>query len=196
MNFGNRLRQLRKAKGLTQAELAKLLSIGESTISFYESGKRQPDYETLIRIADLFNVSVDYLLGRTDDTTDIYKLKNIYPYPLGKIVKIPIIGIIRAGSPLLAEENLIGWREVSEEIIKDGGEYFYLLVAGDSMENAHIPDGSLVLVRRQDYVDNNATFFRKNKKPPPEGGGKFHINTRDPRETGGKHRAPGVIPRR
>jgi transcriptional regulator with XRE-family HTH domain len=65
MNFGKRLRQLRKEKGLTQAELAKLLSIGESTVSFYESGKRQPDYETLIRLAEVFNVSVDYLLGRT-----------------------------------------------------------------------------------------------------------------------------------
>lgn len=50
MNFGERLRQIRKEKGLTQAEVAKLLSIGESTISFYESGKRQPDYETLIGI--------------------------------------------------------------------------------------------------------------------------------------------------
>lgn len=67
MNFGVRLRELRKERGLTQAELAKLLSIGESTISFYESGKRQPDYETLIRLADFFNVSVDYLIGRTDD---------------------------------------------------------------------------------------------------------------------------------
>lgn len=66
MNFGKRLRQLRKEKGLTQAELAKLLSIGESTVSFYESGKRQPDYETLIRLAEVFNVSVDYLLGRTE----------------------------------------------------------------------------------------------------------------------------------
>lgn len=67
MNFGVRLRELRKERGLTQAELAKLLSIGESTISFYESGKRQPDYETLIRLADFFNVSVDYLIGRTDN---------------------------------------------------------------------------------------------------------------------------------
>lgn len=196
MDFAKRLRELREKKGMSQAELGKIFNLSKQTISSYENGGSTPNHAILKSMADFFGVSLDYLLGRTDDTTDIYKLKNIYPYPLGKIVKIPIIGIIRAGSPLLAEENLIGWREVSEEIIKDGGEYFYLLVAGDSMENAHIPDGSLVLVRRQDYVDNNATFFRKNKKPPPEGGGKFHINTRDPRETGGKHRAPGVIPRR
>jgi transcriptional regulator with XRE-family HTH domain len=66
MSFGKRLKKLRLKKGLTQAELAKMLNIGESTISFYEAGKREPDYEMLNRFADLFNVSVDYMLGRTD----------------------------------------------------------------------------------------------------------------------------------
>jgi len=72
MNFGKLLRQLRKEKGLTQAELARLISIGESTVSFYESGKRQPDYETLIRLANIFRVSVDQLLGRQKDNIEIY----------------------------------------------------------------------------------------------------------------------------
>ncbi|WKV09410.1 helix-turn-helix transcriptional regulator [Thermoanaerobacterium sp. CMT5567-10] len=66
MSFGKRFKTLRLEKNLTQAELAKILSIGESTISFYESDKREPDYETLQKIADFFDVSVDYLLGRTD----------------------------------------------------------------------------------------------------------------------------------
>jgi len=74
MSFGKRFKTLRLEKNLTQAELAKILSIGESTISFYESDKREPDYETLQKIADFFNVSVDYLLGRTNkrniDTSD------------------------------------------------------------------------------------------------------------------------------
>jgi len=72
MSFGKRFKTLRLEKNLTQAELAKILSIGESTISFYESDKREPDYETLQKIADFFNVSVDYLLGRTDKrNTDV-----------------------------------------------------------------------------------------------------------------------------
>lgn len=66
MSFGKRLKKLRLKKNLTQAELAKILKIGESTVSFYEANKREPDYEMLKRIADFFNVSVDYLLGRTD----------------------------------------------------------------------------------------------------------------------------------
>lgn len=66
MKFGDRLKELRKSKELTQAELAKLFSLGESTISFYESNKRTPDYELLKQIADYFNVSIDYLLGRSN----------------------------------------------------------------------------------------------------------------------------------
>ncbi|MCC3938444.1 helix-turn-helix domain-containing protein [Bacillus thuringiensis] len=57
--FGNIIRDLRKQK-----ELAQLLQLSESTIGMYERNERQPDYNTLIRIADYFNVSTDFLLGR------------------------------------------------------------------------------------------------------------------------------------
>lgn len=69
MKFGDRLKLLRKENNLTQSELAKIFSLGESTISFYESNKRTPDYELLQKIANYFNVSTDYLLGRTSTKT-------------------------------------------------------------------------------------------------------------------------------
>ncbi|HFK1716360.1 helix-turn-helix domain-containing protein [Bacillus cereus] len=62
--FGNIIRDLRKEKGITQKELAQSLKLSESTIGMYERNERQPDYNTLIRIADYFNVSTDFLLGR------------------------------------------------------------------------------------------------------------------------------------
>ncbi|AHZ54581.1 MULTISPECIES: helix-turn-helix domain-containing protein [Bacillus cereus group] len=62
--FGNIIRDLRKQKGITQKELAQSLKLSESTIGMYERNERQPDYNTLIRIADYFNVSTDFLLGR------------------------------------------------------------------------------------------------------------------------------------
>lgn len=68
-NFQNVFKQLRLASGLTQAEMAKKLGISKSTISMYENGNREPDFETLELIADFFNVDIDYLLGRTDKTT-------------------------------------------------------------------------------------------------------------------------------
>lgn len=68
-NFQNVLKSLRKTRGLTQDELAKILKISRSTIGMYENGSREPDYETLEAIADYFNVDIDYLLGRTNKTT-------------------------------------------------------------------------------------------------------------------------------
>lgn len=59
-----RLKQLRENKGLTQAELAKLVDISASSIGMYEQGRREPSQEVLLQFADFFNVSVDYILGR------------------------------------------------------------------------------------------------------------------------------------
>ena len=63
----NRIRKLRLDKDITQKELGLKIGAAESTVSLYESGKRQPDNETLIRIADFFGVSVDYLICRTNN---------------------------------------------------------------------------------------------------------------------------------
>jgi len=62
-----RLKQLRTERGLSQVRLAMELSVSQHTISRYETGEREADYATLIRIADYFDVSVDYLLERTDN---------------------------------------------------------------------------------------------------------------------------------
>lgn len=63
----NRIRDIRKEKGLTAKWLALELGIAESTVSQYENSKREPDQTTLIQIADLLGVSLDYLLCRTDE---------------------------------------------------------------------------------------------------------------------------------
>lgn len=56
------LRQLRKEKGLSMKELGSIMGLAESTISQYETGKREPDFETTLKLGEFFNVSVDYLL--------------------------------------------------------------------------------------------------------------------------------------
>ena len=62
-----RLRELRKSKKISQLKLAIDLNMNQNTISRYENMEREADYETLIRFADYFNVSLDYLLGRTNE---------------------------------------------------------------------------------------------------------------------------------
>ena len=68
-NFQTVLRQLRLEHNLTQDELATKLGISKSTVSMYENGNREPDFETMETIANFFNVDMDFLLGRTDCPT-------------------------------------------------------------------------------------------------------------------------------
>lgn len=79
--FSNRLRSLRQERGLTQDELAKSFGISKSTVSMYENGNREPDFETLEMIADFFNVDMNYLLGNQSEktTTSVYQ-PNKTPY--------------------------------------------------------------------------------------------------------------------
>lgn len=67
MTLGNKLKQIRNLNNMTQDELAKALNISKGTIGMYEINKRKPDTDMLKKIADFFNISLDYLLGRTDN---------------------------------------------------------------------------------------------------------------------------------
>ena len=62
-----KLKQLRESKGLSQLQLALKLGLNQNTVSRYENGQREADYQTLIMFADFFDVSIDYLIGRTED---------------------------------------------------------------------------------------------------------------------------------
>jgi len=66
INIGSRVKELRLTKGMTQSELAERIGMTSSAISSYEIGERQPSYDVLIKIAKLFNVTTDYLLGHTN----------------------------------------------------------------------------------------------------------------------------------
>ena len=68
-DFKTRFKELREANELTQSGIADKLGLTRSRIGMYETGKREPDYETLELIADFFNVDIDFLLGRSDKTT-------------------------------------------------------------------------------------------------------------------------------
>lgn len=66
-NFANILKNLRTKRGISQADLARLLGVGRSTIASYENGTRKPDHETLLQIAACFQVSTDFLLGNENN---------------------------------------------------------------------------------------------------------------------------------
>ncbi len=66
MKFSQRLKELRKEKNLTQVELGSILNYGYTTIANYENGRNHPSLKDIIRIANIFDVSVDYLIGNSD----------------------------------------------------------------------------------------------------------------------------------
>lgn len=74
MKMGERIAELRKDRGYKQKEIAQHLNVAISTISNYETGCHEPDLTNLCKLADLFGVSTDYLIGRTDYLMDINSL--------------------------------------------------------------------------------------------------------------------------
>ena len=141
----NRMKSLREEKGLTMKDVANCVGLPYTTYVNYEKGAREPSSETLIKIAKFFDVSVDYLIGRTDE---IDLPSNIIPMPTMR--KIPLVGNIACGIPILAEENIDCDVDIPDNIRAD----FALRCKGRSMEGANIFDGDIVYIRKQDMVDN------------------------------------------
>lgn len=156
---------IRKAKKLTQAQVAEYLKIDKTTYCKYETGKSEPDVKTLKKIAEYFGTTVEYLIGNTDD-----------PSPNKKEgYRIPVLGTVAAGIPLTAIENIEDWEEIDPELLKDGSEYVGLKIHGHSME-PRMRDGDVVIVRLQDdcntgdiaivIVNGDEATCKKIKKTP------------------------------
>lgn len=142
----NRLKYLREEQKLSQAEFANKIGLSQQSISLYEKEDRKPSQEVLECLADFFNVSIDYLLGKSNIRKQI--VYDDVP------TKIPVVGKISAGLPILATENIESYEYAPSIYIKEGFEYFYLRVNGDSM-NLKFNDGDLLLVQKQDNLEND-----------------------------------------
>ena len=148
VTLGGRIREEREAKGWSQADLGRNLGVTGPAVHRYEVGERRPDPEMLGRLADLFRVTTDYLLGRQAQREPLYSPDSFIPRQ--RTVKIPILGTIPAGEFRLAAASIEGWEDVPEEQVRNG-DYFYLRVQGDCMA-PKIQEGYLVLVRVQSSV--------------------------------------------
>ena len=151
--FQIRLKNLREKAGYSQYSFADAFGVAQSTVGNWEAGKREPNFETIQRLAAFFGVTVDYLLGITD-----------YPHPLPDnakafdlgLVPYDVIGTISAGYDGEAIEEYTGETEyVSSEVLnghkKD--DYFVLNVRGNSMY-PEFKEGDRVVVQRCTSVDS------------------------------------------
>lgn len=147
------LKKFRTAKGVSQATVAKELGISRQTYNNYELGKRQADYETLLKLAEYFETTVEELITDRQKNapdpittlTDCYD--NIFPV---KLKRFPMLGEIACGEPIFACEDRENFIMADMDIRAD----FCLRAKGDSMVGARINDGDIVFIRQMPIVDN------------------------------------------
>jgi len=114
----NRIRELRKINVITQMELCRELDISQGTLSLWENGICEPDHKSLLRLRDFFNVSVDYLLGFTDD-----------PEIIGNPVSAAELFDLEAAQRLVPNEVMIMARDL-QKLDPNDFELLKIIIAG------------------------------------------------------------------
>ena len=139
MSFSQRLKVARKKKGYTQEALSRLVSVERSSIGKYESTDIMPSPAVINRLAEVLEVSTDYLLGRA-------------PISPKNTNWVPVYGNVAAGIPIEEIEDIVDMEEIPEEWLKDGSTYLSLRIHGESMM-PNFREGDHVIVRRQPDVE-------------------------------------------
>lgn len=171
MTFGERIYKLRTEKQMTQDELAAAVGYkSRSTIAKIESGERDCHQSMIALLARALGVTPAYLMGWTDDAIKTHELLKTLHNPentseqvkeqdrfidsiIANTKPVPLIGRCAAGLNCHAEDNIEGYILTDCNKLKEGYEYFWLSVKGDSME-PELHDGDRVLVREQETLDS------------------------------------------
>lgn len=144
MTIGEKIKQFRLERDMTQGELGEKLGVAKQTIFKYESGEiTNIPLENIKKLCTVFDINVTDLID-----LNWFNVKKVdFKAP---IKKIPILGKIAAGTPILAVENHEDYFDTSEFINAD----FALQIQGDSMIGSRIYDGDIVFLRKQSYIEN------------------------------------------
>lgn len=157
MKFNERLKHLRQSRSLTQEQVSRIVGLSRSAIASYETGSREPDYDTLKLLADYYNVSMDFLL---DDNHDIdgKRAESTFSKYRGSTegyFRVPVLGSVVAGIPIEAIQDIEDYEEI-KSAMGDPRDYFALRVRGRSME-PRLMDGDTIIVKKQEDVDSGQT---------------------------------------
>ena len=145
-----RITKALQIRDMKQSELCERTGIPKSAISQYCSGAFKPKQQRLFLIAQALDVDEAWLMGLDVpmERNATQTPTNIIPFP--EMRKVPLIGSIACGAPILAEEHIEDYVDIPKRVAAD----FALTCKGDSMINARIFDGDIVYIRQQDSVDN------------------------------------------
>lgn len=148
MDISKKIYALRTSYNLTQTEFGKIAGVSDKAVSAWENGIRDPKIKPIQRICDHFGIDINAFI---DQNNEVYKAElptNVIPVQV--FSKIPLIGQIACGAPILAEENIEDYIDAPGHIHAD----YALTCKGDSMINAGINDGDIVYIRKQETVEN------------------------------------------
>lgn len=143
----NRIKEVLQEKGIKQKWLSEKLNKSYNMVNSYVQNRRQPSLAFLFKIAQTLNVPVSELL-------EINSQSVITENNTEMTINIPLLGDVACGLPIFADENIEAEVPVSIKLIKKGFRYFLLRAKGNSMDDAGINDGDLVLIRQQQQADN------------------------------------------
>jgi repressor LexA len=172
-NFANRLNEAIKIRHITPAEIVRRSEIlfeekkifkplTKPQMTNYLKGSYEAKQDNVYALSLILDVDEAWLMGcdvpmerKNDADTDKDLLKKIGAIPLSgeNMVKIPILGTVKAGYNYLAEENIVGTIKVNMDLVKDGSEYFALKVKGDSMQPVLYEDDVVIIKRQNDCED-------------------------------------------
>ena len=151
MKFNDILKSLRKQSNMTQIQLANKLNVTQGTIANWERGVREPDMDTIKKIANALSVPVERFFIDSSVPADPTNIEPALP-PI-RMKQIPLVGNAAAGYTCLAEMQIVEYIPTDASLLHDGYDYVYLRVKGDSME-PEFHEGDLVLVRVQDTIES------------------------------------------
>lgn len=150
--MSNYLAERRKQLGYTQKEIASMVNVSEATVSRWESGEIANMRRDKINVyAKALKVDPSFIMtGECGDEYDSL-MQRVGAIPLSITGTIPVLGRVAAGMPLYAQENIESYIPVD---YPNPSEYTALRVNGDSMNAARIDDGDIIIIRKQDIVEN------------------------------------------
>ncbi len=148
-DLSRRIRDLRSKHGLTLEQVAQQVGVGRSTIRKWETGMiENMRRDKIAKLAAALHTTPGYLMGWEEDEPTFHLPTNIISMP--EMQKVPLLGNIACGAPILAEEHIEEYIDLPKTINAD----FALICKGDSMINARIFDGDVVYIRQQNTVEN------------------------------------------
>lgn len=131
-------------------DMCEALGFKYSTFTDWVNGKKYPRIDKIEMIANYFGIEKSDLVEKRDKSLH----EGAIPYVPEPMVNVPLVGSVNCGTPLFAEDNIEGYIPTPESDLQTGETYFWLRAKGDSMINAGIHHGDLLLIRQQADVDN------------------------------------------